>query len=461
MSPEQLIAPTALMAAALGLAAAFWGKLKTLAWRILNLVVVRITVEDTAAPAVADYLWRHGRRSRYGERAYAGANLFVRPADRQIHVAYEQMSNDAVVFWLGLKPLLAGFHGQAIGGTFMGMKLTITFVRGMFDADELVRRAVDEMNRRHHGGEAKRFTVHRLVGRAGRSSRQGGGAGRPGMTSISEDSSGMPVGTSPAGESSGSGGRRYLGWTESDIGPPVLPDPLGPLAFPPAVDELVEEARRWLASERWYKDRRIPWRLGWLFHGRPGTGKSSLARAVAAALDLPIFVFELATMDDGEFIHFFRKALSESPSLVLFEDFDATFKGRDNRLGERGGGLSFGCVINSLSGVEGADGVLVVVTTNHPEDLDPAIGSPTPAGDGRTTRPGRMSRAVELGPLDADCRRRVAARILADCPGEIDAVVAAGDGETGDQFQERCRSLALRWHWERAGPAGSQTEGKV
>ena len=103
--------------------------------------------------------------------------------------------------------------------------------------------------------------------------------------------------------------------------------------------------------------------------------------------------------------------------------------------------------------VEGADGVLLVVTTNHIEDIDSALGRPE--SDGRSTRPGRIDRAVHLSALDEDCRRRIALRILADCPHEVDAVVAAGNGDSGAKFQDRCAQIALAWHWSKLG-AGSK-----
>jgi hypothetical protein len=454
MLPENFAYGTLLTGAAIGLLAAFWSKLKALAWRFASFFVVSFTVEDVTAIAVAEYLWRHGKRSRYGQKAYGGYSMFVKPVDREQLVGWERIGSDPAVFWFGFRPILSGFAHQTSGTTHLASRLTLTFVRGTFDPDTIIKTAVDEYNAKRHGDGNKRFNVHRVVGRAGWKRGRGhddqDGYSKAPRTADS---------TLPGNEAD-SAGRRYVGWLESEIGQPSPPDPLGPLAFPPSVDELVREAERWLASERWYKEKRIPWRRGWLFYGPPGTGKSSLARAVAVKLDLVLFVFELGTLSDSEFLEAWNKAKQSTPCMVLIEDIDAVFQGRTNVMGETGGGLNYSTFLNCVSGVEGADGVLLVVSTNHVEHIDPALGVPDETG--RSSRPGRIDRAVELTNLDIDCRRRIAARILADCPDEIGRVVEEGAGDTGSQFQERCTQVALMRHWETSAgkPADTKAGGR-
>jgi chaperone BCS1 len=40
---------------------------------------------------------------------------------------------------------------------------------------------------------------------------------------------------------------------------------------------LLDDANEFLRSEQWYADRGIPWRRGYLLHGCPGSGKTSLS----------------------------------------------------------------------------------------------------------------------------------------------------------------------------------------
>jgi chaperone BCS1 len=46
---------------------------------------------------------------------------------------------------------------------------------------------------------------------------------------------------------------------------------------------------------QWYAERGIPYRRGYLLHGVPGSGKSSLIHALAGELGLDIYVVSLST----------------------------------------------------------------------------------------------------------------------------------------------------------------------
>ena len=111
--------------------------------------------------------------------------------------------------------------------------------------------------------------------------------------------------------------------------------------------------------------------------------------------------------------------------------------------------LTFDCLLNCLDGVERADGVLLVITTNRLDKLDPALGVPKSQ---ISTRPGRIDRVLELRDLDDTGRRQLCQRILHEWPETWEETARLGAGETGAQFQERCTQLALTKHWEIAQP---------
>lgn len=87
---------------------------------------------------------------------------------------------------------------------------------------------------------------------------------------------------------------------------------------------LLEDAREFLESELWYTERGIPYRRGYLLHGLPGGGKSSLVAAVASELKLPIYVLQISNellTDDS--LHRLFQTMTLTPSILLLEDIDA------------------------------------------------------------------------------------------------------------------------------------------
>lgn len=77
------------------------------------------------------------------------------------------------------------------------------------------------------------------------------------------------------------------------------------------------------ASARWYAARGLPYRRGFLFHGPPGTGKSSLSFALASLFGLDIYVLSLneATLTESDLMTLFSNLPRRC--IVLLEDIDA------------------------------------------------------------------------------------------------------------------------------------------
>lgn len=141
-------------------------------------------------------------------------------------------------------------------------------------------------------------------------------------------------------------------------------------------DRLLSDLERFRHSQEWYRQRGLPWRRGYLFAGPPGTGKSSLAMALAGMFDMPVYALNLGSIKgDDSLIEAVMRV--EFPGLLLIEDIDtvgiAEARGEDQPKDEP---ISLGALLNVLDGAIAQEGRVVIMTTNHPERIDPALMRP-------------------------------------------------------------------------------------
>lgn len=142
-------------------------------------------------------------------------------------------------------------------------------------------------------------------------------------------------------------------------------------------EDLLDDMKDFLSSAKWYTDRGIPYRRGYLLYGPPGSGKSSVIQALAGELDYNICILNLSEnhLTDDRLNHLMNHVPDRS--ILLLEDIDAAFSDR-KQTDEHGyhSGVTFSGLLNSLDGVASADERIIFMTTNHPEKLDPALIRP-------------------------------------------------------------------------------------
>ncbi|KAJ3342563.1 hypothetical protein HDU93_001951 [Gonapodya sp. JEL0774] len=138
---------------------------------------------------------------------------------------------------------------------------------------------------------------------------------------------------------------------------------------------IVSDAIEFLRSERWYGDRGIPYRRGYLFYGSPGTGKTSFITALAGHLRFNIYLVSLSNkgLTDDNLVELM--SMTPPRCVLLLEDVDAAFRGREATAGT-GAGLTFSGLLNAIDGVAAQEGRLLCMTTNHIDHLDPALIRP-------------------------------------------------------------------------------------
>ena len=157
-------------------------------------------------------------------------------------------------------------------------------------------------------------------------------------------------------------------------------------------DALLTDAKTFMESKQWYRDRSIPWRRGYLFYGEPGCGKSSIAHALASHFGLNVAVLSLAAVaGDGAL----RNLMTSMPPrcLLLIEDIDAAFADREGKDAEL---VTFSGLLNAIDGIAAAEGRILVMTTNHVEKIDPAL-----------RRPGRSDVELHIELADEDQAARM------------------------------------------------------
>ena len=163
-------------------------------------------------------------------------------------------------------------------------------------------------------------------------------------------------------------------------------------------DSVVHSIRKdfeaFLQRESWFRAQRLPFRRGYLFHGPPGNGKTSVIRAMlnGGKLDGHSIALFSEKADDYYLERMFQLAATHAPSLIVLEDIDRAFPQPSSQLAPTKVSLSH--LLNCLDGLGTQEGVVVVATANDPTALDPAI----------LHRPGRFDRVVEFPAPDGGLR---------------------------------------------------------
>lgn len=182
--------------------------------------------------------------------------------------------------------------------------------------------------------------------------------------------------------------------------------------------KVIADVADYLGNEMWYVDRGVPWRRGYLFYGPPGTGKTSFALALANQFGLDIYLLVLGnrTLDDQDLIAMFTKLPRRS--LILLEDVDGaemaksrkTSGKRDTSEDEKAR-VTLPGLLNAFDGISGAEGRVLVLSTNYRDRLDDAL-----------LRAGRIDFEVEFTLPNKHTIQQMFMKFFAERDEDVDSV---------------------------------------
>jgi ATP-dependent 26S proteasome regulatory subunit len=175
-------------------------------------------------------------------------------------------------------------------------------------------------------------------------------------------------------------------------------------------EQITSALDNFMNSSDWYIKNKIPYHFGIMLYGPAGTGKTSIAQAIANYVKATMYVVSgddilklPAMMDNGRAINTFGLTKNDF-NIVLIEDIDCglsykSLYARGSRLGspwatdwddeekldkfQDNNGLA--TVLNTIDGIGAPRNTIFIFTTNHVEKLDSAL-----------IRPGRIDLSLEI-----------------------------------------------------------------
>lgn len=215
------------------------------------------------------------------------------------------------------------------------------------------------------------------------------------------------------------------------------------------IQEIKEAVELPLTHPEMYEDVGIKPPKGVILYGVPGTGKTLLAKAVAAetsATFLRIVGSELIQkyLGDGPKLvrEMFRVAQEHSPSIIFIDEIDAVATKRYDTTsgGEKEIQRTMLELLNQLDGFDDRGEVKVIMATNRMDSLDPAM-----------IRPGRIDRKIEFPMPDEKTKRRIfqihTSKMTLSDDVNLEEFVIAKDDLSGADIKAICTEagmLALR-----------------
>ena len=168
-------------------------------------------------------------------------------------------------------------------------------------------------------------------------------------------------------------------------------------------EELIEIVDFLKRPEKYTKmGARVP--KGVLLYGKPGTGKTLIAKAIAGEADVPFismsgseFIEMFAGLGASRVRKLFEKARKLAPCIVFIDEIDAIGSRRSSNSGaETENNQTLNQLLVEMDGFGSEETIIVLAATNRPEMLDKAL-----------LRPGRFDRQITIPTPDLKGRLEI------------------------------------------------------
>jgi len=177
-------------------------------------------------------------------------------------------------------------------------------------------------------------------------------------------------------------------------------------------EELIENINVFNDTEEFCKEMGIPWRIGFLLYGEPGTGKTSFILSLSNYCKRDIYYLTLSCINDDTELNALLNEINCRKGILVIEDIDIQTnvvhkrnldKNNDDNKKDteqiedkkklfdknKNSKLSLSGILNAIDGINSNHGRILIITSNDPKKLDRAL-----------LRPGRIDHKTYLSKAD-------------------------------------------------------------